>query len=188
LNPTDMILFHKPRAVVVSRNDERNRKTVYDILPAWVRSEGWLPVGRLDRDTRGLLLFVKNPKWIDWLTKPGRFVKTYDVWIRGHLAEEHLTQIRSGIDSPVGLLKVHEIEMIGYAGPRTHLHVSLEEGKNRHIRRLFGSLRDPVHGTPLKVVDLKRISFGNIKLDISSGEWRFLSNEEIQDAFRIESL
>jgi 23S rRNA pseudouridine2605 synthase len=63
-------------------------------------------------------------------------------------------------------------------GAKTKLRIVIDEGKNRHIRRLFGALKDPKFGTPLKVLELKRVSIGNFKLDIESAQWRFLTREE----------
>jgi len=63
-------------------------------------------------------------------------------------------------------------------GAKTKLSVVIDEGKNRHIRRLFGALKDRKFGTPLKVLELSRISIGGFKLDIESGQWRYLSAQE----------
>lgn len=179
-SPASILLFHKPKAVTVSGASQDGQKTVYDILPEWVKADGWVPVGRLDRDSRGLLLFVRDRSLVDKLSKPGAYLKTYDVWIRGRVNDAHLQSIRSGIPTPVGVLTCHEIEALGSTGPKQHLRVVLSEGKNRHIRRMFGALKDAVHGTPLKVVELQRTQFGDIHLDIPSGHWRMLRETEIQ--------
>jgi 23S rRNA pseudouridine2605 synthase len=174
-----ILLFHKPRSIVVSRQDERGRRSVYDVLPEWVRTDDWVPIGRLDRDTRGLLLLVKDHSLVDLLSAPGKLEKTYEVWVRGHVRAEHLAQMKRGIKSPVGILTAEQVEISGYVGPKTKLKVVLNEGKNRHIRRMFGALKDGKSGTSLKVVDLKRIQFGNILLDIESGKWRLLTDPEV---------
>ena len=70
------------------------------------------------------------------------------------------------------------MELLGGAGPKTRLKVVLDEGKNRHIRRLFGALQDPKFQTPLKVLELKRTAVGDLALDVPSGKWRFLTPEE----------
>ncbi|PWT93900.1 MAG: rRNA pseudouridine synthase [Acidobacteria bacterium] len=173
-----ILVFHKPRGVIVTRIDEQGRKTMYDVLPNWVRKEKWLPVGRLDQDSRGMLLMVEDAKLIEILGAPGKLEKTYEVWVRGHVNETHLVSIREGIRSPVGILHCKAIKVFGFVGPKTRLHVVLTEGKNRHIRRMFGALNDPKYGTPLKVLDLKRIQIGPIQLDVPSGHWRFLSEQE----------
>ncbi len=82
------------------------------------------------------------------------------------------------MQSEYGLLKALEVEKIGMGGAKTKLRVTIDEGKNRHIRRLFGELKDPKFGTSLKVLELSRISIGGFKLDIQSGQWRYLSLEE----------
>jgi len=173
-----IILFHKPKGVVVSRRDELGRKTIYDLLPEWVLRDGWVAVGRLDRQTRGLLLLVKDGRLVERLTRPGGFTRTYEVWVRGQVTEKHLAAIREGVPSPVGILRCVEVKILGRVGPKTHLWLILDEGKNRHIRRLFGALRDERYGTALKVMDLKRLAFGPIQLDLPSGRWRFLSQYE----------
>ena len=71
-----------------------------------------------------------------------------------------------------------KVEKIGNGGAKTKLRVELEEGKNRHIRRLFGALKDPKFGTPLKVLELNRISIGSFKPNIEIGKWRYLSIDE----------
>ena len=174
-----ILLFHKPKSIVVTRNDELGRKTVYDFLPSWVRDDNWLPVGRLDRDTRGLLLFVRDPTLIEPLTCPGHFQKIYEVWVRGHVQQHHLSALRNGIQNKEELLKCVDVELVGYVGPKSRLKLILDEGKNRQIRKMFGCLRDDQQGTPLKVLDLKRIEFGPIRLDVPSGHWRMLTDEEI---------
>jgi 23S rRNA pseudouridine2605 synthase len=171
-------MFHKPKGVVVSRSDERGRTTVYDLLPARSRDASWVPVGRLDRDTRGLLLFVREGRLVELLTRPGACVKTYEVWVRGRVTDEHLARIASGVPTAGGVLTARRVERAGGAGPKTRLIVELDEGKNRQIRRLFGALADPERGTPLKVVDLKRTAIGTVRLDVPSGGWRELSAQE----------
>ncbi|MGC8723150.1 MAG: pseudouridine synthase [Acidobacteriota bacterium] len=173
-----LLLFHKPKGVVVTGSDELGRKTVYDLLPAWLRGEGWVPVGRLDRDSRGLLLFVREGRLVELLTRPGGLERSYEVEVRGHLQEGQLPLLLQGVGTPVGLLRCSSAEILGYRGPRTRLRVVLDEGRNRHVRRLFGALRDERHGTPLKVLDLKRVAYGPVELDVPSGRWRFLEPRE----------
>lgn len=86
--------------------------------------------------------------------------------------------IHNGIESGAGLLNCLSAKVLRTIGPKTQLVVVLDEGKNRHIRRMFGALKEEVRGTPLKVVDLKRTAFGPVTLDIPSGQWRFLSSDE----------
>ncbi len=173
-----LLALNKPKGYVVTRSDELGRKTVYDLLPDWVFDDGWMPIGRLDLESKGLLLFTTNGKIGNVLTKPGGCVKVYEIWVRGHVTDEHIVEALKGVESKHGLLKAIDVEKIGMGGAKTKLRIQIDEGKNRHIRRLFGALKDPKFGTPLKVLELKRISIGNFKLNIESGKWRYLTLEE----------
>ena len=177
-NSKKLFVLNKPKGYLVTRSDDLGRKTVYDILPDWVYGDGWMPIGRLDLDSKGLLLFTTDGQINNALTKPGSCMKVYEIWVRGHVTDEHIEIAMRGVDSKYGLLKALIVEKIGFGGAKTRLRVTIDEGKNRHIRRLFGSLKDPKFGTPLKVLDLKRVSIGSFKLDIESAKWRFLSLEE----------
>ncbi len=176
--PRRFIMFHKPKGTIVTLSDENSRKTVYDVLPGFVLEDRWIPVGRLDKDSRGLLLFTREGRLSDLLTQPGKFSKFYEVWVRGRITEEQLQQTLRGIKTKTGELKFKGVKVLGHAGPKTRLMVELSEGKNRHIRRVFGALQDPQFHTPLKVLDLKRTQIGPLKLDIPSSQWRFLTHEE----------
>ena len=176
--PRQFLMFHKPKGAIVTLSDEGRRKTVYDILPGFVLKDGWRPVGRLDRDSRGLLLFTRDGELVNRLTQPGQYSKIYEVWIRGRITEEQLLQTLKGVKTAIGILKLERVEISGYAGPKARLLVELLEGKNRHIRRIFGVLKDPQFNSPLKVLDLKRIQIGTVKLDIPSSRWRFLTHKE----------
>jgi len=171
-------MLNKPKGYVVTRSDEKGRKTVYDLLPGWALSEGWMPAGRLDIDSKGLLLFSRGGKDVDALTRPGRLVKTYEVWVRGRVTQEHIAGAIEGVPTPAGLCKALRLQLLGGAGPKTRLRVALDEGRNRHIRRLFGGLKDPKFKTPLKVLELKRTAIGTLALNVPSGKWRFLTPEE----------
>jgi len=163
---------------VVTRSDELGRKTVYDLLPDWAFNDGWMPIGRLDLESKGLLLFTTDGKVGDALTKPGNCSKVYEIWVRGHVTDEHIAMAKRGVESKHGLLKALVVEKLGMGGAKTKLKIVIDEGKNRHIRRLFGALMDPKFGTPLKVLELKRVSIGSFKLDLESGKWRYLTLEE----------
>jgi len=177
-NSKKLLALHKPKGYVVTRSDELGRKTVYDLLPDWVFDDEWMPIGRLDLESKGLLLFTPDGKVGNALTKPGNCVKIYEIWVRGYVTDEHIAMAIKGVESIHGRLKALEVEKIGMGGAKTRLRVKINEGKNRHIRRLFGAMKDPKFGTPLKVLELKRVSIGSFKLDIESAKWRYLSLEE----------
>ena len=172
-------MFHKPKGVVVTRRDERGARTVFDVLPGWVRDDGWQPVGRLDLDSRGLLLFVRDGKLQEALARPGTHDKTYEVWVRGSVSVTQLAQLTTGVPTAHGEMRSKSVQPIGGAGAKSRLLVTLSEGKNRQIRRMLGALKDEQTGKPLKVLELKRISFGPLKLDIESSQWRWLTTPEV---------
>jgi len=180
---TKLLALNKPKGYIVTRSDERGRKTVYDLLPQWVFDDQWMPIGRLDLESKGLLLFTRDGKVGNVLTKPGNCKKIYEIWVRGHVTDEHIEIARKGVDSIHGLLKA-KAEKIGMGGAKTKLKIELEEGKNRHIRRLFGALKDPKFGTPLKVLSLNRVSIGSFKPSIESGKWRYLNIEEEKELLK----
>lgn len=177
-NSRILLALNKPKGYLVTRSDDLGRKTVYDILPDWVFHDGWMPIGRLDLESKGLLLFTTEGKVGNALTKPGNCIKVYEIWVRGHVTNEHIATAMRGVQTPHGLLKALSVKKIGIGGAKTKLKIELNEGKNRHIRRLFGAMKDQKFGTPLKVLDLKRVSIGNFELDIQSAQWRYLSLEE----------
>ena len=178
IDSTNLLALNKPKGYVVTRSDERGRKTVYDLLPSWVFDDQWMPIGRLDLESKGLLLFTRDGKIGDFLTRPGNCQKVYEIWVRGHVSDEHIAMAKKGVDSKFGLLKALEVEKLGTGGAKTRLRVVINEGKNRHIRRLFGAMKDEKFGTSLKVLELKRVSISSFNLDIQSGKWRYLSLSE----------
>ena len=177
-NKSNLLALNKPKGYVVTRSDERGRKTVYDLLPNWAFNDGWMPIGRLDLESKGLLLFTQDGQIGNKLTKPGGCSKVYEIWVRGHVTDEHIVQAKRGVESKHGLLKALVVEKIGMGGAKTKLKIVIDEGKNRHIRRLFGAMTDPKFGTPLKVLELKRVSIGSFELNLESAKWAFLSSEE----------
>ncbi len=172
------LMLNKPKGYVVTRSDEKDRKTVYALLPEWAYQDNWKPVGRLDLDSKGLLLFTRNGKLADQINKPGGCRKTYEVWVRGLVTDAHIKQALKGVENSGEVLKAFQVSITGGAGHKTKLEVVLAEGKNRHIRRLFGSLKDTKFKTALKVLELKRIRIGGLNLDVESGKWRFLTPDD----------
>lgn len=178
MDSRNLIALNKPKWYIVTRSDERGRKTVYDLLPDWVFDDGWMPIGRLDLESKWLLLFTQDGQIGNALTQPWGCVKIYEIWVRGHVTDEHIASALQGINTPIWTLKALMVEKIWGGGAKTKLRVQIDEGKNRHIRRLFWALRDPKFGTPLKVLELCRVSIGSLNLDIESGKWRYVSEEE----------
>src|SRR5271167_1389547 len=100
-----LLMLNKPKGYVVTRSDEKDRKIVYELLPGWAYQDGWKPVGRLDLDSKGLLLFTRNNKLSDKITKPGNCLKTYEVFVRGIVTPEHLKLALKGVENSGEILK-----------------------------------------------------------------------------------
>jgi 23S rRNA pseudouridine2605 synthase len=181
-----MLILNKPKTYEVTRpksldhKDYPSQKTVYSLLPPEFHAEGWVPVGRLDKDSTGLLLFVKEGFLVGQLQKPGNLEKVYEVLVRGHVQPEHVQKILEGVETPIGVLKAKAVEVRGMAGPKTRARVVLDEGKNRQVRRLFAALKDVKFNKPLKVLELKRTRIGPLALDVESGKWRYLTDSETE--------
>ncbi len=165
--------LHKPRGVVVSTVHERNAPIALDLLPAPYRT--WFAVGRLDRDSEGLLLFCNDARVAQRLMDPGGVPKVYLVTVRGLPDEGDLEPLRRGDGSLDGRpLRPIEARLLGKA-PRggTRLEVVLHEGRNRQIRRVFARLG-------LKVRRLVRTTIGPVGLeDLAPGDGRELSHREV---------
>lgn len=164
--------FHKPRGVVCSTVPEGGARPVTELLPEPFR--GWHSVGRLDKDSDGLLLFSDDPVFAQRLMDPGGLSKTYEVVVEGFPKDDALAAMRAG-GGALGartLLPV-EVERLGKA-PRggTRYRVVLHEGVNREIRRLFKAAGH-------RVRRLRRVSVGPIELgELTEGEGREISSSE----------
>jgi 23S rRNA pseudouridine2605 synthase len=165
------LALHKPRGYVTTRSDELGRKTVYDLLPPEWSGDWIFPVGRLDRDSEGLLLLTNDGAWADRLTDPARHVpKIYRVRLDRKPGPADLERFRTGIEldgiptAPAGV----EAEGGGW------YRVTLTEGRNRQIRRMF-------HALGCKVKRLVRVSIGPLELgDLAPGAVRPLARDEAE--------
>jgi 23S rRNA pseudouridine2605 synthase len=166
--------LNKPRGVVTTAADEKNRETVYAYLP---KGLPWIaPVGRLDKASEGLLLLTNDSEWPARITAPETHLdKTYHVQI-GAIADEALLQkLRSGIRASDGeLLRLKNVRMLRQGERHSWLEIVLDEGKNRHIRRMLEALK-------MEVLLLVRVAIGPLALgDLTKGATRALEPEEKQ--------
>jgi 23S rRNA pseudouridine2605 synthase len=179
-----ILAFYKPKGCEVTRPKSPGGKvppgspSVYSFLPPELHAQGWVPVGRLDKESSGLLIFVKEGFLVKLLQTPGNIPKAYDLWVKGHPRPEHLQQAVAGVETPLGRLRAKDIKILGFVGPNTLVKMTLEEGKNRHIRRLFASMKDERLNKRFKVLELCRVSIGPVPLAGEPGDWRFLSEAE----------
>ncbi|HMY80555.1 MAG TPA: pseudouridine synthase [Candidatus Absconditabacterales bacterium] len=159
----DIICFHKPVGYVVSNHDPHN-KTIYDILPTKLHSYQY--IGRLDKESSGLLLLTNDRKLVHELSHPSKGVtKIYEVIIDTKLSDAECHRCIQGIYDEGELLKVVTIKQSQQSGGWL-LRLTLIEGHKRHIRRMLKLLNK-------KIYSLHRIQFGSRSLgDLKPGEWR----------------
>lgn len=165
--------FHKPRGCVTTRSDPSGRKTVYDLLGGlgeWV-----IAVGRLDRDTSGLLFLTNDTQFAERVTNPESHVpKTYRAAARPRLSEAALGRLRAGVQLADGPTRPAVVRRIGDRGPETLLEITISEGRNRQVRRMIREVGS-------KVTKLSRVRIGTVELgDLAAGERRGLSAQEVR--------
>jgi 23S rRNA pseudouridine2605 synthase len=167
------LMLNKPRGAVTTADDELGRVTVHDLLPDDLPHLS--AVGRLDRDSEGLLLLTNDTRWADTLLSPESHVpKTYHVLVDGLLTPAQIERVRAGVRSKRGdVLRAVSVTELRRTSKTTWLEVVLDEGKNRHIRRLFEAL-------DLTVERLIRVAIGDLQLgDLKRGGWRELTEREV---------
>jgi 23S rRNA pseudouridine2605 synthase len=168
------IAFNKPRGIVVSAADEHGRATVYTALAA--AGLPWLgPVGRLDKASEGLLLLSNDTRWAAGITDPATHLeKTYHVQVAGLPDAAVLEAMRAGVEDAGELLQARRAALLRAGARNAWLEVVLDEGRNRHIRRLLAALG-------FDVLRLVRVAIGPLALgDLAKGQWRRLSAEEVE--------
>ncbi|MGA9116033.1 MAG: pseudouridine synthase, partial [Bacteroidota bacterium] len=166
------VALHKPPGVPTTRRDERGRKTVFDILPPPLR--GLIAAGRLDLETGGLLLLTNDTRFGDLVTSPAsRIPKTYHAGLDRPLGEKDRAALESGMRLADGTpLRPADVEVPG-RDARTVV-ITVTEGKNRQVRRMFDTLG-------YAVLSLKRVRVGSVLLgDLPPGAVRRLSPEEVR--------
>lgn len=173
------LALHKPPGVVTTASDPQNRPTVMGLIPAPLVSRRVVPVGRLDMDSEGLLLLTNDGPLVYGLTHPRYGVdKKYEVTIDKPIGDKHIDMIKKGIKLTEGTTAPAKIVSVGGTPRGTTIVISIHEGKKRQIRRMLAALG-------FEVTRLVRVAFGPVRLDLSPGEWRYLTNGEIlslQDA------
>jgi 23S rRNA pseudouridine2605 synthase len=174
LNPEkkEYILLNKPKNFITTTSDEKGRRTVMELISNASKSR-LLPVGRLDRNTTGLLLFTNDGDLAKKLTHPRYGVrKLYHVVLNRNLKAADLKKIKEGIELEDGTVKVDEISYINDA-PKKEVGVEIHSGRNRIVRRLFEHLGYEVNR-------LDRVVFAGLtKKDLPRGHWRHLSRQEV---------
>ena len=165
-------IMNKPKGFVCTVSDDRGRKTVMDLLPK--EAGRVFPVGRLDYATEGLLLFTNDGDLSYRLTSPkSEIPKTYLARIEGTMTEKDLNRLRSGVELDGVLTKKCRAHIVETNKAYTKVHITITEGKNRQVRRMFEAIGRNVEF-------LKRIRIGNLTVSgLDRGEVRALTEEEI---------
>jgi pseudouridine synthase len=167
------LLFYKPKGVITSYGDPDGRKTVYDCLgdlKHWVA-----PVGRLDKDTSGLLLLTNDTQFADFVTNPESGVpKTYLAKLNGLMSDQTMARLTAGVEMKRGdFARPESVRRVEDRGKYTWLEIVLMEGKNREVRRM-------IEAVGFKVLKLVRTRIGPLTLgNLEVGKWRALSAAEI---------
>lgn len=170
------LMLNKPRGVVTTASDEKGRRTVYEFLPA----QPWVgPVGRLDQASEGLLLLTNDTEWGARLADPwGGIEKVYHVQVGTTKADGLVEQVVSGMVERGETLRAKRARVIRRGQRNSWLEIVLEEGKNRHIRRMLAAL-------DTEVLRLVRVGIGGLCLGkLAKGCVRALSAEEKRDLER----
>ncbi|WP_082020898.1 pseudouridine synthase [Candidatus Soleaferrea massiliensis] len=167
------LALHKPRGYVTTLSDEMDRRCVAELVenaPAKV-----YPIGRLDRNTEGLLIFTNDGEFANMMMHPRYHVpKTYRVTVRPDVNDEQLLKLAQGVEIDGVMTLPAEIKVLTKEPDRAVMQMSITEGRNRQIRKMCEAVG-------LEVARLRRTAVGSVKLGmLKPGEWRFLTNEEVK--------
>ena len=167
------LALHKPRGFVTTMNDERDRKCVAQLVDGI--GDRVYPVGRLDKDSEGLLLMTNDGDFANMISHPRQHIaKTYRVTVRPGISEEQLNRISTGILIEGKMTAPAKVRVLEQQGERVVLEIVLYEGRNREIRKMCEALG-------LEVARLKRTAIGPVRLGmLKQGAYRELSKEEIR--------
>lgn len=167
------LMLNKPRGYVTSASDEHGRETVYTLLQNG--NFPWLaPVGRLDKASEGLLLFCNDSVWAARMTDPATHLdKTYHVQIDALPGARLLRRLRGGIEDGGERLQARSVKELRRGEKNAWLQIVLDEGRNRHIRRLLAAF-------DVAVLRLVRVAIGPLELgELGKGQWRVLSEADL---------
>ena len=166
-------LLNKPVGYVTTAKDEYDRDTVIDLMTE--TTERVFPVGRLDYNTSGLLIMTNDGDLAYRLTHPKHQVyKTYRAMVQGYLSNERVAKLRNGVDIGGFITSPAKVEVVRQAGNYCIVDISIREGKNRQVRKMFAAVGN-------KVLELQRTAIGDLRLGrMMEGHYRKLTHEEVE--------
>lgn len=174
LNPEkkEYVLLNKPKNFITTTRDEKGRRTVMELVSS-ASNNRLYPVGRLDRNTTGLLLFTNDGDLAKKLTHPKHGVrKIYHVFLEKNVSIADIRKIREGLELEDGKIEVDEVDYVSGASKK-EVGIEIHSGKNRIVRRIFEHLG-------YEVSKLDRVVFAGLtKKDLPRGHWRFLTEQEV---------
>lgn len=172
------IMLNKPRGFITTMNDEHDRKCVAELVKD-INTRVY-PVGRLDRESEGLLIMTNDGEFTNALTHPSKHVsKTYRVTIRPTITKEQATEFRNGIEIDGRMTAPADLRVLQAQENRTVVEVTIYEGRNRQIRKMFETLG-------IEVARLKRTKVGNLKLGmLKQGAYRHLTEDEVSSLYEL---
>lgn len=172
------LLLNKPKNFLCTVKDDRGRKTVLDLVPEI--SARIYPVGRLDFDSEGLIILTNDGELTHLLLHPKfKIKKTYRAKIFGELTDEKIKKLRAGVELDDGLTAPAEISLISREKNFSVAEITIHEGRNRQIRRMFAAVG-------CEVKRLKRIKFANLTLKgVEVGKFRRLTSAEVKELFSL---
>ena len=172
-------LLNKPRGVVTTTADDKNRKTVVDLIPTHARI---YPVGRLDYDTTGVLLLTNDGDFANILMHPSNEVeKVYMAKLKGIIKGEQINQLKDGIDLDGQIVQASRVKLkkVDQKTNTSMVQITIKEGKNHQVKRMFDSVG-------YEVIKLKREKEGIFDLkNLQSGEFRKLSPKEVAKVYSL---
>jgi 23S rRNA pseudouridine2605 synthase len=173
------VLLNKPTGYMTSAKDQFNRPTVLDLVSQI--NERIFPVGRLDYDTEGLIILTNDGELTYKITHPSHNVtKTYTAKVRGRVQKEVIDIFKEGIVIEDYKTAPADLEILEFIERDTLINITIHEGRNRQVRKMCDAIGH-------SVLSLKRISIGNLELgDLNSGQWRYLSTEEVEYLYSLE--